>query len=38
MSDLVETIVETIRKHYRHLLPDVAAYVQDAVEIKWGPH
>lgn len=37
IADLADTTVQTIRNHYRHLLPDLAAHVEDAVEIEWGP-
>ena len=37
IADLADTTVQTIRNHYRHLLPDLAAHVEDTVEIEWGP-
>lgn len=37
IADLADTTVQTIRKHYRHLLPDLAAQVEDAVGIDWEP-
>lgn len=36
-TDLADTSVLTIRNHYRHLLPDLAAHVEEAIEIEWGP-